>query len=216
VAGSFRGSAITAAAIVACASAAVVAHALPAPEELAPDRVAVVDRAPGGHGTITLAEFRHGLVLAAAGKGRRSLPKAGGPAYEVIQKEAVDSLLEGAWIYGQADEWGISVSRRQVSRELAQLKRESFKSGAEFRDFLRENRYTRHDVNERVEIQVIATRLQHRLVRQFRREGKTSRKAEQRAFTEFVQEFNAKWRARTVCAPRYATERCSNGPPAPR
>lgn len=40
-------------------------------------------------------------------------------------------------------------------------------------------------------------------------------KAEQEFFLAFVEEFNETWRARTVCAPQYATERCSNGPLSP-
>ena len=37
-------------------------------------------------------------------------------------------------------------------------------------------------------------------------------RAEQEYFADFVKHFNARWRARTVCLPMYADERCSNGP----
>ena len=60
----------------------------------------------------------------------------------------------------------VAVTHRQVAREVALIKRESFKDGAEFRRLLKEVRYTRRDVNERVEIQMLGTRLQRRLSRQ--------------------------------------------------
>jgi hypothetical protein len=84
-------------------------------------------------------------------------------------------------------------------------------NGAEYRRFLKESRYTRRDVRERVEIQLLSTRLQERFEAQIARETEDESE-EQRAFTKFIAEFNARWRARTVCAPKYAIERCSNGP----
>jgi hypothetical protein len=96
---------------------------------------------------------------------------------------------------------------------VARIKEESFKDGAEFRRFLRGARYTRRDVNERVEIQMLSTRLGSLLSRRIG--GETSSKSEeQRAIKEFVAEFNERWRGRTVCAPDYANGRCSNGPAA--
>ncbi len=188
--------------------------ALPAPEDLPDDTLAVIDEVPGGHGKITMAEFRHGLELTAVQKGRRALPRPGTGGYGKLAHATLDFMLEGAWIYGQATEWSISVTPGQISRTVAQIKRESFKNGTEYRRFLHETHYTRHDVYERVEIQLLSTRLQSRLRREL---GKgVTRKSEQRAFEEFVKEFTERWRARTVCAPRYATERCSNGPPPPR
>lgn len=35
--------------------------------------------------------------------------------------------------------------------------------------------------------------------------------AKQAAFAKFVRDYNRRWRSRTVCAPRVATDRCSNG-----
>ncbi len=94
---------------------------------------------------------------------------------------------------------------------MAKVRRESFKDGAEFRGFLKEARYTRRDVNERVEIQMLSTRLQWHLSRRIRKET-SSKSEEQRAFAEFIAEFEESWRGRTVCAPDYAISRCSNGP----
>jgi hypothetical protein len=199
-------------ALVLAGGLAERSFALPAPEELVPNTIARVSDVPGRQGVLTKPEFRHALVLAAAAAGLRSAPKPGSGKYERLKEAAVDGLLETAWIHGQAAEWGIAVTRRQVSRELALIKRESFRSEAEYRQFLRASRYTRRDVNDRVELQLLSARLQVRLERQIEREARNEFE-EQRALREFSVEFNERWRARTVCAPEYATDRCSNGPP---
>jgi len=140
------------------------------------------------------------------------VPKPGEGGYERLERKAIDNLLEVIWIQGLAAEMGIAVTRRQVSSELAQIKKESFKSEAEYHNFLREARYTKRDVDQRVELQLLSTRLQERLQGRIEREARNPFE-EQQAFEQFVTEFNERWRARTVCAPQYATDRCSNGPP---
>lgn len=190
--------------------AALGSEVPPAPEELAPNVVALVIEMPTGKGRITRAEFHHELELVAVQKGRRSAPKPDDAEYAKLEKDAVDYLLEAAWIRGQAVEWYLSVGRRRVKREVQVIKRQAFKSRAEFRAFLRETHYTLHDVYEHVELQILSTRLQAHLKHKIG--NHVTRREEQRAFAKIVREFNTRWRARTVCATGYATERCSNGP----
>lgn len=186
----------------------------PSAEELAPNVVALVVEVPAAKGTITLEEFRHGLELTAVQHGRRRVPGPDDAEYAKLERETVDSLLEAAWLRGQAVEWEIVVSRRQVKRTVRAIKRESFKNGAEFRAFLKEAHYTRRDVYDRVELQILGTLLQAHLRQQIGEHA--TKREEQRAFMEFIREFGDRWRSRTVCAAGYVTERCSNGPPPPR
>lgn len=131
--------------------------------------------------------------------------------WTALNGPALKSMFEGIWIVGQAAEWDIAVTRRQVKSAVAEIKRENFRSVAEFRQFMRESHYTRRDVYERVEIQLLSTEVGARLTRQIERESRNVRE-EQRAFREFIDEFEDRWRGRTVCAPAYVIERCSNGP----
>jgi SurA N-terminal domain len=195
-----------------CASASA---ALPSPEALVPNTVARISHVSDRMGTITKAEFRHALVLAAAVEDMQAPPQPGSAGYDWLERSAVDSLLEAAWIKGQAKEMGIVVTRRQVRREVAAIKEASFASGAEFRRFLRRFRYTRRDVYAQVELQVLSRRIQERIQTRIARESSTEAE-EQRAFDEFLAEFNERWRSRTVCAPEYATDRCSNYSPPSR
>lgn len=119
----------------------------------------------------------------------------------------MSEMLDDSWIRGQAAEMGIGLRPRGVSRELERLKKQAFKNGAEYRQFLKEARFTRRDVRDRIEVQMFSERIQERIA-----VGQTSAKATQRAFARFVKEYEERWRARTVCAAGHVTVRCSNGP----
>lgn len=210
--GRLSGIALVAIALTLAGWSATSSVALPAPEELVPNTVALISDVPARDGTITRPELRHAVIIQAAGAGLRTTSKPGDRGYERLQREALEFQLEGVWIRGEAAEKNISVTPREVAGELARIKKESFKTEAEYRKFLRESRYTRRDVRERVEIQLLSLELQEWLLQRFSREGKTSRAEEQRGFAEFIDEFNEKWKSRTVCGPDYAVDRCSNGP----
>jgi hypothetical protein len=199
-------------ALVCAGGGTASSAALPPPEALPGSMVAVVSNVPVSRGRITKAEFQHALVLSAVQAGRSSVPRPGENGYERLKRNSIGNLLEATWILGEAAEMGIAVTRSEVADELSLIKRQSFKSEAEYLKFLREAHFTKRDVHERVELQMLSTRLQRRLQARIERESRNEFE-EKQAFKEFVAEFNEKWRARTVCAPVYATDRCSNGPP---
>jgi hypothetical protein len=179
------------------------------PVELPANTVAIVSDVPRTAGTITKAEFHHGLVQAAAQAGRKSTPKPGGNGYGKLKEKTIGELLDMVWIKGQAAEMGVGVTPRKVSRALVRLKNQAFKSKAEYNRFLKEAHYTRRDVRERVEVQLLSTAIQLRVVR-----GISGEAAVRKAFSDFVDAYEERWRARTVCAPEYTIDRCSNAEPA--
>ncbi|HWA53875.1 MAG TPA: SurA N-terminal domain-containing protein [Solirubrobacterales bacterium] len=167
----------------------------------------VPDRKGKEDGVITVKEFDHALDQVAAADGRKVTPEPGGRDYEKLKHKAIGELLEFSWIRGQAGEMGIGLRPPQVSRELATLKKQAFKNGAQYRRFLKEAHFTRADVRDRVEVQMLSQRIEERIVL-----GIDSEAAAQKAFSRFVVEYEKRWRSRTVCAPGYVTELCSNGP----
>jgi hypothetical protein len=183
----------------------------PLPAELPANVVAIVAQVPdqGAErgGVTTTREFHHALVQAAAERRQLPAPKPGDEAYPGLQHIAIGQLLDDSWIRGQAAEMGIGVRSRGVSRELASLKKKAFKNGAQYRQFLREAHFTRRDVRDRVELQMLTEQIQVTIVA-----GLTSAKSRQKAFDKFVKEYGERWRARTVCALGHVTVRCSNGP----
>ncbi len=154
---------------------------------------------------ITKREFQHALAQQAAQKGRRSTPKPGHGGYGKLKDTAIGELLDSAWIDGQAGEMGIGVTSRQIKDERRRLIKLAFKGKADYHRFLIEARYTLRDIRDRIEEQILSTRIQERVA------AGLSGRSEEKAFSKFVREYEQRWRNRTVCAPEYVLDRCSNG-----
>ena len=200
-------SVVVAIVLVAAGGSASGSGLPPFPVALPGNTVALVSHVPLGLGTITKHEFRHALEQQAAMKGRNSVPKPGEKGYEQLRVAAVEEQLDAVWVQGQAAEMDLSVTRRQISRELAAIKKQNFKSNAEYRRFLKESHFTGRDVRERVKLQMLSTLIQERVAR-------NAPGSAAKAFKQFVAAYSKRWRARTVCAPEFVTDRCSNGPPS--
>lgn len=179
---------------------------LPAAESLPAHTVAVVSHVPVSSRTITVRELSRAILQEAAQAGLKSVPATGQPKYQPLEQRAFGELLDGIWIQGQAEEMGISVTHKQVVTELAEIKRENFKSGKEFHAFLKHSHFTLRDVYYRVELQLLSTQIQEDVSR-----NTWNQKEAQKKFSAFVAAYRKRWTSRTVCAPRYAFERCSNG-----
>lgn len=124
---------------------------------------AVVQDTPGDIGKVPVAKVEHAIELAAGQAGEKTIPKPGDPKYDEMKETAVNSVLEGIWIQGLANQWGIEVTEKEVDAEVKKVKKESFKSPAEFQKFLKESHYTPADVHERVLIQMLSKELQEQL-----------------------------------------------------
>lgn len=125
--------------------------------------VALVEGTPGDVGQVSEADFKHALELAAAEGGAKEVPKPGEPKYDEEKEAALKSILEGIWIQGLAAEWGIEVSEKEVAERLKKVKKESFKSEAEFQEFLKKSHLTPADINTKVKIQILSEQLQEQL-----------------------------------------------------
>lgn len=114
-------------------------------------------------GEITKAEFECSFGQVVAASGSKKAPKPGSEQYDELTTTTIGSMLESIWIQGLAAEEGIEVSTKEVEDELAKLKKQNFKTDAEFQEFLKKSKYTDQDVNERVKIQILSTKLQENL-----------------------------------------------------
>jgi parvulin-like peptidyl-prolyl isomerase len=123
----------------------------------------LVENTPGDVGNVSEADVEHAIEIAAAGQGVKKTPKPGDPKYEEAKEEAEKFLLEGIWIQGVADEWGIEATDQEIAKKVKEVKKESFKSEAEFKKFLKESHYTSADIDDRVRIQILSEKLQEEL-----------------------------------------------------
>lgn len=127
--------------------------------------VALVEGVPGGAGSISQADFEHGLVLAAAQAGLKTTPKPGEAKYEELKQTALNGLFDTAWIEGLAAEMGITVTPQQVAAELKKLKKQNFKTEAAYKQFLKKSHFTSADVDNRVKLQILSTQIQGRITK---------------------------------------------------
>jgi parvulin-like peptidyl-prolyl isomerase len=114
-------------------------------------------------GEVTQEEFDCAFEQVVASAGLKKTPKPGDKQYEELKETTVGSILETIWIQGLAAEDGIRVTEEDVQEELKKLKDQNFKTEAEFQEFLKTSRYTTQDVNERVKIQILSTKIQEQL-----------------------------------------------------
>jgi foldase protein PrsA len=125
--------------------------------------VAFVEAAPEGTGDVTTADFKRGLAQAVTQSGQKKVPKPGEKQYEELVETTMNALLEPIWLQGLAEEEGITVSDKEVVAEFKKLKKENFKTEAEYKKFLKEAHYTQKDVLQRVKLQKLSTELQEQL-----------------------------------------------------
>jgi parvulin-like peptidyl-prolyl isomerase len=114
-------------------------------------------------GDVTQAEFDCAFEQVVASAGLKKAPKPGDKQYDELKETTVGSILETIWIQGLAAEEGLKVSTEEVQEELKKLKDQNFKTEAEFQKFLETSHYTTQDVNERVKIQILSTKIQEQL-----------------------------------------------------
>ncbi|HUC07942.1 MAG TPA: peptidyl-prolyl cis-trans isomerase [Solirubrobacterales bacterium] len=122
--------------------------------------VAVIEDAPDDLGTVTEEEFQHALEQTAAQAKATPVPKPGDKKYEELMETALGELFDSIWIQGQAEEMGISVTKKEVAEELKKLKKKAFKTEKQYEEFLKESHFTQADVDTRVKIQVLSEQIQ--------------------------------------------------------
>jgi foldase protein PrsA len=76
-----------------------------------------------------------------------------------IQQQTVSTLIQSAWVEGEAKQQGVSVTDAAVQQQLAQTKKQSFPTPAAYDKFLKSSGMTQADVLDRVRVQLLAQRI---------------------------------------------------------
>jgi parvulin-like peptidyl-prolyl isomerase len=122
--------------------------------------VALVEDAPADLGHISEAELKRAIIQQAAAGTPKKVPKEGSKKYEELKEAALGELIDTAWISGEAAERGIEVTDKQVATELETIKEQNFKTDAAFEQFLKQSKFTPEDVDKRVRLQLLSTKIQ--------------------------------------------------------
>ncbi|HEX4752277.1 MAG TPA: peptidyl-prolyl cis-trans isomerase [Solirubrobacterales bacterium] len=128
--------------------------------------IAVVSNVPSDLGHISEADYTRSYAQQVAQAGVKKAPKAGSTKAEELHKTAIAELLNTAWITGEGEELGIKITPKEIETELAKIKKESFKTEKAFQEFLKEDHYTEEDVNQRIELQLLSTKIQEKITKQ--------------------------------------------------
>jgi parvulin-like peptidyl-prolyl isomerase len=150
------------AAFVALFAIFAVAEGLGEPS-IPDDAVAIVQNVPSDVGTVTKADFARGMLHQAGLAKLKKTPKPGDAKYEELKEAALGEILDSIWIQGEAEELGITVTEKQIATELANIKRQNFKTKPAYEEFLKSSRFTQEEVDDRVRTQLLGTQIQERI-----------------------------------------------------
>jgi foldase protein PrsA len=76
-----------------------------------------------------------------------------------IQQQTMSTLIQTAWVEGEAKKQGVTVNDSAVQQQLAQTKKQSFPTPAAYNKFLKTSGMTAADVVDRIRVQLLAQRI---------------------------------------------------------
>lgn len=126
-----------------------------------PGDIAVVKDAPKED--LTEGKFDRVLLQQESLAKLKKKLKPGTPKYQETLEAAVEEMINGAWLEGEAEELGVVVTDKQVAAELNKIKKEQFPTKDAYNKFLDEANFAPADVNERIRLQQLGTAVQEQV-----------------------------------------------------
>lgn len=185
----------------AVSSPPTLAPTIPAPTEVI---LACVGAMP-----ITGATFDHWAEVARKSAtpehaGRHHAKSRPLPVRETIS-EVMGFLISSDWVLDEAAQLGITVSEATVRRRFDHIRGQQFPHRREFQKFLHDSGQTIADLLLRVRLNILSAAIQKRVVASAK-----GTKAKERALSEFVKGFKARWQGQTVCVTAFAMRDCGS------
>ncbi len=110
---------------------------------------------------VTRAEVDRAVAQAAKRQGLDEAPAPNSPQYDSLRDQAMNDLFDLYWIEGEAEDLGVTVSEREITDRLDQVKEQQFKGDpAKYEKFLETSGYTDEDIRRRVALQLLAQKIQ--------------------------------------------------------
>jgi hypothetical protein len=125
--------------------------------------------------------------------------------FTALNPDTLNFLIESVWFEDYGAAHGAKVSQAKINTTFATEKKNSFKTQAAFETFLKENGETQADLVFRTKINLFY----RALVDQIEGTKKQTTKTEEAAEAKVSKEAEAAYKARTDCAPGYATTLCT-------
>lgn len=125
--------------------------------------VILVQGMPAQVGHISEAAFEKALEQQAGQAKLKKTPQPGEPKYEELKEAALEELVNSAWLEGQAEEMGITVTDKEIATELEKIKKTNFPTKGSYEKFLKESHFTPEEVNDRVKQQILVNKVQEKV-----------------------------------------------------
>jgi hypothetical protein len=131
------------------------------------DDVAVVDdpiNVPGlvDDGHISKTNFNRFLLQTAKQNNMQTVPAPSNPQYKQLRDQAMQSVLQIAWIVGEANRQGLTFTDTQINQSLGQIKSQ-FKTQQEYEKARDQAGLTEADVVQRAKLQLIQNKIQENI-----------------------------------------------------
>ena len=154
--------------------------------------VATVERAP-----ITKASFEHWMSVTAA----LSHAKAHNSA--ALKNQVLGFLITSQWVLAEAAHLGLDASEAQVRQRLHQVTAKQYPKASQLKHYLASVGETEADLLMRVKTELLESKIAQHVTA-----GKTASTEPHLLLSDFQKSYEARWRARTNCQPRYVMEDC--------
>ena len=125
--------------------------------------IAVVKDAPSSIEDVTGAKFDRVLLQQESQAKLKKKLQPGTKKYEETKDAAIEEMINGVWLQGEAEELGVVVTDKQVAAELEKIKKENFPTKDAYNKFLDEANFAPQDVLERVRLQLLGTAVQEKV-----------------------------------------------------
>ena len=125
--------------------------------------IALVEDAPSNVEDVSGAKFDRVLLQQESQAKLKKKLKPGTAKYEETKDAAVEEMINGVWLQGEAEELGVVVTDKQVTAELEKIKKENFPTADAYHKFLDEANFAPQDVNERIRLQLLGTAVQEKV-----------------------------------------------------
>jgi hypothetical protein len=120
-----------------------------------------------------------------------------------LKDKVMGFLVTSEWVLGEAAARGVEISETTVHQRLEEVQKKQFKQPSELQAYLAKNHETTVDLLLRVKLELLETAISRKVTAA--KHTAAERKA---ALSVFQAQFQAKWKAKTSCAPGYAMEDC--------
>jgi parvulin-like peptidyl-prolyl isomerase len=111
-------------------------------------------------GEVSKENFDRVLEQTAKQQGLDAVPPESDPQFETIRDQALNTVMDVAWITGEGEKRGVEVTDTEIQQAFQTTKDQNFKTEEEYQQFLTEQGLTEEEVLERVRLQVISTKIE--------------------------------------------------------